>query len=387
VFPWGLAAPGAATQHHANFSGSGTAEIDAHPFGMSSYGAYAMAGNVREWTLNEAEDGYIAMGASWQDPPYVFTSIATPEATFSSPTLGFRCVTRPGSDEAHGAGRLALNRRSPSYDPVDEATYRSFLAHYRYDPVDLEPETIETLETEDWTRFKIRFNGVEGESILGYLFLPRRGEPPYQMMVYIPGIDAFFADPVSNEVKNVLGPNIRAGRAAFTVVMDGMVEREWAAGAGFPETNSVDFRNLMVLHATELSLGIDYLESRGDIDMDRLAYVGLSWGAGSRSLFAAIDERWDAFVLIGAGIDERMHPTLPEALNVNFLPYIRGPKMVLNGRQDEENPWLTRAKPFYDLLSEPKELVLRDYEGHVPSLEVRVPAINDFLDRIFGPVR
>ncbi|MCK5650932.1 MAG: hypothetical protein KAJ42_06140, partial [Gemmatimonadetes bacterium] len=78
---------------------------------------------------------------------------------------------------------------------------------------------------------------------------------------------------------------------------------------------------------------------------------------------------------------------VPEALNVNFIPYVRVPKLLLNGRQDEEHPWLTRALPLWELLREPKELVLLDNEGHVPSLEIRIPAINDFLDRWFGPVR
>ena len=72
--------------------------------------------------------------------------------------------------------------------------------------------------------------------------------------------------------------------------------------------------------------------------MDRLVYVGQSWGAGSRSVFAAVDPRWDAVVFIGGGIDERMHPTLPEASNVNFLPYIDVPTLVVNGRHDEEHP-------------------------------------------------
>lgn len=60
---------------------------------------------------------------------------------------------------------------------------------------------------------------------------------------------------------------------------------------------------------------------------------------------------------------------------------------MLNGRQDEEHPWLTRGLPFWELLSEPKELVLLDLEGHAPSLEARIPAINGFLERLLGPVR
>ena len=142
----------------------------------------------------------------------------------------------------------------------------------------------------------------------------------------------------------------------------------------------------MVLHATELRLGIDYLETRDQIDMERLAYVGLSFGAGSRLPFAAVDDRYRSVVLIGAGIDERMQPTLPEAANFNFAPYIRPPKLVLNGRHDEEHPWNTRALPLWNLLREPKELVLVDGAGHLPTVEQRVPPINAFLDKTLGPV-
>jgi pimeloyl-ACP methyl ester carboxylesterase len=140
----------------------------------------------------------------------------------------------------------------------------------------------------------------------------------------------------------------------------------------------------MVLHATELRLGLDYLETRDDIDTGALAYVGTSWGSGSRLLFAAIDDRFRAVVFVGAGIDERVHPTLPEASNINFAPYIRVPKLIVNGREDEEHPWRTRAQPLWNLLSEPKELALFDGVGHVPPDEMRIPAIRDFLDRHLG---
>jgi pimeloyl-ACP methyl ester carboxylesterase len=143
----------------------------------------------------------------------------------------------------------------------------------------------------------------------------------------------------------------------------------------------------MVLHATELRLGIDYLETREDIDVERLAYVGLSLGAGSRLPFAAVDERYRAVILMGAGIDERVHPTLPEAANFNFAPYIKPPKLMINGRQDEEHPWNTRALPLWNLLREPKELVLLDGAGHHPPVEMRVQPINAFLDKTLGPVR
>jgi pimeloyl-ACP methyl ester carboxylesterase len=100
-----------------------------------------------------------------------------------------------------------------------------------------------------------------------------------------------------------------------------------------------------------------------------------------------VEDRYKAVVYIGGGIDERVKPTLPEADNVNFAPYVRAPKLLINGRNDEEHPWMSRALPLWNLLQEPKELVLVDGGGHVVPLEDRIPAINDFLDRVLGPVR
>ncbi len=75
---------------------------------------------------------------------------------------------------------------------------------------------------------------------------------------------------------------------------------------------------------------------------------------------------------------------MPEAANFNFAPYIKVPKLVVNGRQDEEHPWQTRGKPLWDLLREPKELLMADAAGHHVPADVRTPRINAFLDRTLG---
>ena len=172
----------------------------------------------------------------------------------------------------------------------------------------------------------------------------------------------------------------------MAVIFSGMIERAQPVGLRPPASNSVAFRDLMVRHATELRMAMDYVETRSDIDASRFAYLGMSWGADSRLVLGGVDDRFKAFVLVGAGIDERAQPTLPEASNINFAAHLKGPTLMLNGRQDEEHPWLTGAKPLWDLLPQPKELVLIDGVGHHPPLEYRVPPINAFLDRTLGRV-
>jgi eukaryotic-like serine/threonine-protein kinase len=383
--PWGYVGPRDPGTDRANFDGTGTTPVGAYPFGLSAYGAYDMAGNVKEWLRNRSESGRAVTGGSWADPIYVFSEVGSMDARSAAETVGFRCARPAGADRAgaQGDGPLRLVVETPVYHPVDDATFGVLLSHYQYDTRPLDP-VVERLDLPAWTRERIQYDGPAGERVIAYLYLPKAGRPPYQTMVYVPNSTAFFGNHVGASAEDVLGPLVRAGRALFTVVMEGMTEREYPAGHEWPAPNSVAFRDQMVRRATELRLGLDYLETRHDIDAGALAYVGSSWGAGSRLLFAAVDDRFRATVLIGAGIDERVHPTLPEASNINFAPRIRGPKLVVNGAEDEEHPWRTRALPLWNLLSEPKELALFDGVGHLPPAELRIPAIRDFLDRHLG---
>jgi formylglycine-generating enzyme required for sulfatase activity len=396
IMPWGYTTAASHAGRRANFSGVGTMPVDSLPFGISPYGAYAMAGNVKEWLANPVGDGFAVAGGSWQDPAYLFSELGALPGATATPALGFRCARTAAAspDEVgvagdQGADPLRLEVPTPVYRPLAARTVTMLLSHYRYDRQPANPRGVTVVETADWTRERLWVDGVGGagrDSVLIYLYLPKRAAPPYQVLAYVPSSAAFFFRPVWQDAEDVVGPHIKGGRAVLSVALKGMVERPQPPEFTMPPSGSVRFRDLMVLHATELRLALDYLATRADIDVGRLAYVGFSFGAGSRLPLAAVDERYRSMVLIGAGIDERVQPTLPEVANFNFAPSIRVPKLVVNGRHDEEHPWITRGLPLWTLLREPKELVLIDGMGHLPAVEQRVPPINAFLDRTLGPV-
>ena len=55
--------------------------------------------------------------------------------------------------------------------------------------------------------------------------------------------------------------------------------------------------------AKDASRAIDYAETRPDIDHDKLAYYGYSWGAEMGGLIPAVDTRIKVNVLVLAGLD------------------------------------------------------------------------------------
>jgi len=94
VFPWGNDVM--TTDRRANFGLVGTRPVESYPLGASPFGAYDMAGNVREWVSDVAEDGTrrLVVGGSWQDPTYMFeNSHREPfEPAAASEIIGFRIV-------------------------------------------------------------------------------------------------------------------------------------------------------------------------------------------------------------------------------------------------------------------------------------------------------
>ncbi len=275
------------------------------------------------------------------------------------------------------------------FDPVDDATYRGFLSHYRYDRKPRAAEVLERVETPDWTREKLTLAGfLDGDRIIAYFYLPKRGEPPYQCLSYFASSTVFYGRRVDEEVEAILSPQIKAGRAVLAVVVKGAIERRWPGHSNFPprsERGSVDARNEAILRITEYRIGLDYLESRSDIDMSRIAHAGFSLGAVTNALILiAVEPRIRSSVLIGSGM--LMHRYLPEVTAVNFVPRIESPVLVLTGRYDEEMPYEPYARALYELLTGPKRLELVD-SGHLPPVEIRNPIISAWLDETLGPVQ
>ena len=97
VFPWGNDVK--TTDLRANFSLTGPRPVASYPLGVSPFGCYDMAGNVREWLRDPDPSGHpIAVGGSWQDPAYMFEAghAESFDPDFASDSVGFRMAELAG---------------------------------------------------------------------------------------------------------------------------------------------------------------------------------------------------------------------------------------------------------------------------------------------------
>ncbi len=92
--PWG--GDVRTTHLRANFGFRGTQPVGSYPLGVSLFGCFDMAGNVREWLLDSNADRKLrtVVGGSWKDPDYMFeySHAESFDPDFASEDIGFRCV-------------------------------------------------------------------------------------------------------------------------------------------------------------------------------------------------------------------------------------------------------------------------------------------------------
>ena len=388
--PWGDLFPGDSIKHRANFDNTGTVPVDREEFGMSEFGAFNMAGNVSEWVLNQGPEGHFATGGAWGEPIYTFSYYGNYPDLFASPKRGFRCVRLVAAGQAssdQGSGKLQKDLPVPNYPRTSDAQFRELARSYDYAKTPLDAEIVEAIETSDWRREKISFNGAGGERAIAYLYLPHNAARPLQVVQMLGGADVdngITAVPLAAE--DWLGSVVKSGRSLLAVVVKGNSERPWPSDFVKPRYESIEHRDLLVNRYTDYRRALDYLETRDDMDMSRLGFVGFSSGASTGLILAAVESRYRSVFLAAAGLPNYFSTNRPDANPINFASHIRQPKYVLNGRFDENFPGKTAVEPMLKLFPEPKELEL--YDGpHTPSIEVLVPAMNKFFDKTLGPVR
>jgi hypothetical protein len=282
--------------------------------------------------------------------------------------------------------RIELGQEVPQYTSPTPAVFARLASAYRYEKGPLDARVEQTVETAEWKRERITFNGANGARAIAYLYLPNHVRRPLQVIQLLPGGDVtsgFRSLPDSMEDR--IAPFVRAGRAAFGVVLEGFIERLNPAGYVAPPLDTVEFSELTIARITDLRRGLDYLETRQDIDSTRIAALAPSAGSILGLVIGAFDQRYRTFIFVGAGIPATYRTIAAAANPINFAGSIRAPKLLLQGRYDEDTPLRTATEPLFKLLAEPKRLLLYD-GGHVPSVEVTMSNTSGWLDEQMGRV-
>jgi dienelactone hydrolase len=247
-----------------------------------------------------------------------------------------------------------VDRDLANFKPVSDEVLDSYInTWYKYDRTELDAR-IESIDDalSYCRRERITFRAAyPNERVIAYLHLPTSAEPPYQTVVWYPGGGARGNPWDDRAYKHQIVAIIRSGRALIIPFYKGTYERRLEES--FYPPDGIQSRNLYIQRSQDMRRAIDYLQTRQDINIGKLAYVGLSWGAQMAPLMIATEDRVRTGVLLLGGICAcQRHPTSDPA---NFAPRVTVPILMISGSDDWVFPYETAQKPLFDLLGTPLE--------------------------------
>ncbi len=374
----------------SNFGREGTWPVGSDG-ALSGFGTTDMAGNVKEWCLNEGRDAKrLILGGGFGEPNYMFNHTDAQSPWERQANFGLRCVKLDSPPAAAAAAHIEVTMRDYWKEkPVADDVFKAYAALYAYDKGEMNAKVEETASMADWSRVKVSFDAAYGnEHVTGYLFLPKNASPPFQTVVFFPGVFAFYDDKLDlSSVEESRGFLLKSGRALMFPIYKGMYERR----DGFnPYTRlPASRRDYTIAWSKDLGRSLDYLETQKDIDSTKVAFLGDSMGGLQAPILLAVEKRIKTAIVSSGGLTLTMD-LLPESDPFNFVTHVTIPVLMLSGRYDATFPLESSQRPFFSLLGTPdkdkKQVIYEGGHGVFPRPEA-VRECLDWLDKYLGPVR
>lgn len=283
--------------------------------------------------------------------------------------------------------------------PATDATFESIRS--RFVAAHVKPDHIKVRQVADLPQVfaaqvtaeevALEFKGGQTETF--FIVRPKGHRGTLQPIVYGPHADCFLSRQANAAAIPMLlmppaGAVFRFNRALVIPIWEGSFERF----SGAPRDGEQQmWRQWMLAWHQTLSVVLDHLQTLPDMDAGRVGFLGYSFGSAYIAPGAlALEGRIKAAVLVSGGLDhtgESWPGMLDHAL---YLPRVRIPVLMINGRYDSFFPHEPAQKAMFNLLGTPaaqKQHILVD-SGHAQlPWESLATRIRDWFDKHLGPVR
>lgn len=273
---------------------------------------------------------------------------------------------------------------------ISAEAYEILEYFYRYEAnIPLEARTVEVSKIEDGTRRKIVYRGARGHLVPAYLELPTQGQGPFPIVLLMHGWSGGKENWWQNE-NYIYGGKMRrallaAGYAVFAIDAQGhgdrIAENDYQVvnihhEPGEPQReNYFTLRDVIVQTVLDTRRGIDYLQTRADVDTKRLGALGYSMGGFEAFALTAMEPR--IRVAVGCVVPVAWRPDRV----LDPTSYTRGfgksPFLMLMGKEDGLCN-AAQAQELYRLIQSPQtDLQLFDCGHRLPESYVS-PALGWF---------
>jgi len=273
---------------------------------------------------------------------------------------------------------------------------------YAYDrDLPLNAEVKEQTQASGYVIYRVHYQSVHDKKVPAWWCVPTGGQKPYPCVIVMHGYGG------DKNGLQMLAPIFALrGIATFAIDAEYHGERK-LSGADILSPYLYRNRDAFIQTVVDLRRGIDFLQSRQEIDGKRIGYIGLSMGGILGGILAGVDERVQAPILIVAGGDwgylfsTSQHPNAvqmreryPELFKdrrqlnnllapidpVSFAGRIAPrPLLMINGNNDTIVPKECTDRLFA-AANEPKEIVWLD-GGHMPQPDAVLRKVDEWLTK------
>jgi dipeptidyl aminopeptidase/acylaminoacyl peptidase len=243
---------------------------------------------------------------------------------------------------------------------VDDAAFRQIADLFQYDhTLSLEAATIGVWPYRiPYVIEKIAYRSAHNERVPGYFAHPivEQGQR-FPAVLLVHGSNGFWG---KNEdwVQDWLDVLVRSGRCVLVIDNYGFGERMLNPDIEEERLLPYKTRDMVVQSVIDQRRGIDYLETRPEVDSKKIGLLGGSRGSWIGAMVAGLDPRFSAVVLTvtqesNGSTDD---PNRRYRHTLNFVPRITAPVLLVNATQDK--PVRSElAKEIMGLLRVPKRQV------------------------------
>jgi dienelactone hydrolase len=254
--------------------------------------------------------------------------------------------------------------------PMDAPAYAVATSLFTYDAkLPFNPHVISHTDTVGFTRDKIAINGWRGSRIPLLLAIPKDSAAKHPLIVLLDGIggwkERWWLATSWSRGRLLVDSLLASGYAVVMSDMPASGERTYENDFETSESfigKLPQWQDFGIQNTIEVRRLLDYLQTRPEIDADRIGALGLSHGGMMTFILSAIDPRIRVAV---AGLAPQQK--IPDVLlPLNYAPHIGIPFLMMAGRQDS---WYTASQVQETenaLGSKQKQLVWYDVGHRLP---------------------
>lgn len=237
---------------------------------------------------------------------------------------------------------------------------------YEYDkhyPLDVSVDTLSD------NMFHISYNSVNNNRVTALLSLPESGVKPYPLSIILHGL----GDKKDTDYM-LIGDSILSNRGFAVFRIDFAMHGERVKKKYKFKGIDYTLRDAIKQTVFDLRRGLDYLDTRPDIDSTKTGFIGISLGGIAGTVFCGVDDRVEVPVICIAGgglrvikgvegIGDKVTSMMAPIEPLNFVGCISPrPLLFINAENDEVFP-KALSMLLHSKAEEPKKVIWYE-SGH-----------------------